>query len=147
MKTQVMVAAVVLLCLTVSAHAEQINMRAIARIESSLNPLAYNSYTKATGLYQVTPICLKDYNQYHAKKLTLNEMKNPVLCFQVADWYMNTRIPQLLLHYGYEDTIERRLVAYNAGITRVVYYDPPLNLLLPKQTRDYIRKYNEAVKW
>ena len=35
MKTQVMVAAVVLLCLTGSAHAEQINMRAIARIESS----------------------------------------------------------------------------------------------------------------
>jgi len=35
MKTQVMVATAILLCLTGSAHAEQINMRAIARIESS----------------------------------------------------------------------------------------------------------------
>ena len=147
MKTQVMVAIAALLCLTGSAHAEQINMRVIATIESSLNPLAYNSYTKATGLYQVTPICLEDYNDYHHKKFTLSEMKNPVLCYKVADWYMNTRIPQLLLHYGYEDTVERRLVAYNAGITRVVYYDPPLSPTLPRETRQYIKKYNEAVKW
>jgi len=139
MKTTVMVATVILLCLAGSAQAKEINMKAIAQIESSLNPLAYNQTSRATGLYQITPICLKDYNQYHTKNLTLNDMKNPALCYKVAYWYMNIRIPQLLHYYGHKDTIENRLTAYNAGIKWV-------GKKLPSETTNYIRKYNEAIK-
>ncbi|AKI96596.1 lytic transglycosylase domain-containing protein [Kosmotoga pacifica] len=41
-------------------------MIAIATVESSLNPVAYNERTKAAGLFQLTPICLKDLRERFA---------------------------------------------------------------------------------
>ena len=43
----------------------KVDMDNIYRIESSHNPKAYNSGSKAKGLGQITPIVLKEWNNYH----------------------------------------------------------------------------------
>jgi len=116
-----------------------IDMAIIATIESNNNPRAYNKRTQATGMYQITPICLKDYNLMHKRRFTLEQMYISEYCFIVANWYMNERIPQLLKHYGFSDTIDNRLIAYNYGIGNMRDKN---HLPLPEETRSYIIKYN-----
>jgi hypothetical protein len=131
-----------LLCLLMIAScdkvfAQEVDLSIIAQIESSNNPLAYNKRTQATGLYQITPICLKDYNSYHkGMEYALNEMFEPSKGYSVALWYLETRIPQLLKHYGKPDTLETRLISYNCGIGCI---DKPL----PVETKNYIIKYHK----
>ena len=74
----------------------EVDLNIIASIESSNNPLAYNSKSGATGKYQITPICLRDYNQYHSVQYTMTDMYDAVKCFVVADWYLNDRIPPIV---------------------------------------------------
>ena len=114
-----------------------VDMSIISQIESNNNPMAYNKRSGATGMYQVTPICLKDYNQHHQERVNLLifHMYEPKYAFIVANWYMNIRIPQMLKAYGIPDTISNRLHAYNAGIGMVK------KGIMPKETKDYIRKY------
>ena len=114
-----------------------IDMGKIAMIESSNNPLAYNRHSKARGLYQITPICLADYNQYHNIKYSIDDLYNKDINYDIANWYMNVRIPQLLKHYKQADTVENRLISYNAGINYVIK-----RLILPSETIEYIHKYN-----
>lgn len=122
------------------ADALTVRMDVIAQIESSNNPKAYNSRTKATGLHQITPICLKDYNIYHkGNTYTMQDMYQPQANKQVASWYINIRIPSMLNHYKHKVTIENVLTAYNWGISNV-------GKALPKETRDYIDKYNKLTK-
>ena len=137
----IVVAVIVFSLITLAAvrcGADEIDMSIIAQIESSNNPDAYNVLSKATGMYQITPVCLLDFNNYHKRKYSISEMFVPKKGYSVASWYMNTRIPQLLKHYGYEDTIEHRLIAYNAGIKRV-------GKELPKETINYIKKYKDLI--
>jgi len=135
-------------CMVGSAYAAEINLEIIKQIESSGNPHAYNKRSGATGLYQITPICLEDYNQFHPRPLCtppistcerfwemhMTEMYNPEKNYLVANWYMNTRIPQLLKHFKHLDTVENRLVSYKCGIDCV-------GKKLDKETRKYINKY------
>jgi len=114
-------------------------MDKIIEIESSGNPLAYNVNSSARGLCQITPICLRDYNSYHKVKYSLEDMYDPIKNREVGNWYMNVRIPQLLKYYGYEDTTRNRLIAYNWGISNI-------GKELPKETKDYINKYNKGVR-
>ena len=112
----------------------EVDLTIISSIESSNNPLAYNNKSEATGLYQITPICLKDYNQYHSVKYTMTDMYDAQKCFVVAEWYLNDRIPSMLRYYGHTVDLNNTLVAYNWGIGHV-------GETLPKETRDYIVKY------
>lgn len=123
-----------LLCLP--AKAEEIDLDIIAYIESSDNALAYNKTTQATGLYQITPICLADYNQYHKQKYKLSDMYKPDIAYIVASWYMNIRIPQMLRYYNKPIIIDNILTSYNVGISYVVK-----NKQLPMETINYIKKY------
>ena len=118
--------------------AGQINMNIIAQIESSNNPDAYNEVSGATGKYQITNICLADFNMYHNNKYTLKDMFNQGRCYEVAFWYLNKRIPQMLKHYGLKITIDNILICYNFGIGHLVNGDK-----LPKETRNYIKRYKE----
>ena len=127
------------------APAAEIDLSIIATIESSNNPLAYNEDSGARGLYQITEICLKDYNQYakrpaNAPILRLEALFSPEINKKVAQWYLNKRIPQLLSFYHIEDTIDTRLFAYNAGIGRVI------KGIMPRETRNYILKYQRLAK-
>lgn len=123
---------------TPSYAADIINLSTIKQIESSGNPLAYNSKTKAIGWYQITPICLKDYNQFHTSKIEQSELFNPTKNEMVARWYFSVRIPQLLKHYKQSQSIENILTAYNAGIKSVISKRQPI------ETAEYIRKYKRG---
>ena len=119
--------------------AEEINMDKIAMIESSGNPLAWNKKDNSRGIFQITPICLKEYNNFHpGAEYTMDDLWNVSVSTLIADWYINKRIPQMIKHYGKEDTLENRIIAFNAGISYVVSGKP-----IPKITKDYLRKYNE----
>ncbi len=108
-------------------------------IESSNSPQAYNKITKARGLYQITPVCLTDYNSSHSIHYTQEDLFNPKVNHRIANWYLNIRIPQLLNYYGIPDNTENRLIAYNWGIGNLVGWWKRL----PKETRGYLRKYQK----
>lgn len=112
-----------------------INLEKIKQIESSGNPKAFNKYTKARGLYQITPICLKDYNQQNKKSHKEEDLFIPEINTIIAEWYFNTRIPQLLKAFKKPINDTNILVAYNAGIKKVGSF------VLPKETKNYIKKY------
>ena len=118
----------------------------IAQIESNNNPTAYNPKTQAVGLYQITPICLKEYNSYHKTKYTKKDLFNPKINKKIAFWYLNKRIPQMLKYYGYKITVENILICYNWGIGNFIKWKQGRIKKLPKETRDYLRKYFELLK-
>lgn len=118
-----------------------INMQVLAKIESSKNPLAYNKRTGARGLFQITKPCLLEFNEYNHKNYTLNQLYNPSINYEVAFWYINTRIPQMLKYYQKEVTIRNILICYNAGISYVVE-----NKELKKETKNYLKKYFNLIK-
>lgn len=115
----------------------KIDLNAIKEIESSGNPLAV-SPAGAIGLYQIMPgSCLADYNQYHEVTYTRAQLFLPWVNERIADWYLHTRIPQLLRHYGQDVTEENILISYNAGISRVIKGETP------PATERYIEKYRQ----
>ena len=117
---------------------ELIKMKSISFIESSNNPTAFNSISKARGLYQITPICLLEYNNFHKVKYSQKDLFNAKINYKIAFWYLNTRIPQMLKHFGKEITVRNTLISYNAGISYVVK-----NKKLPSETENYIRRYEK----
>lgn len=123
------------------AHAQvfqpAVDMHKIMMIESSGNPMAHNKTDDSIGLFQITPVCLKEWNQYHpGKQYSREDLWNPAINKEIADWYINIRIPQMLKHYHKEDTVPNRITAYNAGINYIVHDKP-----LPKITQLYLKKY------
>ena len=69
----------------------------------------------------------------------------PSFAYDVADWYVNQAIPQMIRVSKVSDTLEHRLIAYNWGIGNLrkwvregEHYEK-----LPKETREYVRKYRE----
>ena len=94
-------------------------------------------------MYQITLICLRDYNLAHIRGgYNHSEMYDPVKAHKVAEWYLNKRIPRYLKYYGIEDTLENRLISYNFGVGNLrKYRDGAIEL--PKETSDYLIKYNK----
>jgi len=117
--------------------AEEINLDAIAFIESNNDSLAYNQTSEARGLYQITPVCLEEYNNYNRTDYTKADLFSEGINKEIAIWYITIRIPQMLRYFNKERSIRNILISYNAGINYVVK-----NLPLPKETIDYIDKYN-----
>lgn len=113
-----------------------IDLYAIAQIESSNNPNAFNPISKATGLYQITPICLKDFN-LNARRGTfsLSDMKDPAKAKIVASWYLFERLPGLIQHLGEEVNVDTILIGYNCGPGCLK------RSKLPPETQNYLTKY------
>ena len=63
----------------------------------------------------------------------------------VGNFYMNTRIPEMLEYYGIPDWYATRIGAYNAGIGRLLklwqHYGDDWVAHAPKEIRDYLNKY------
>ena len=142
MRTALKIAFICVLCLfsaTFSAWAGvRVDLSKIAQIESSGNPYAWNKKDDSRGLYQITPICLKEYNNFHPRDdYNMDDLWDVSISTAIADWYINVRIPQMIKHYGKEDTIENRLIAYNAGISYI-----KSEKQIPPITKQYIIKYN-----
>lgn len=119
-----------------------IDMGAIAYIESKGNPFAYNSSSSARGIFQITEICLKDWNAYHPRdKYTPKDLFRSDANIKIATWYLSERIPQLLRHYGLEVNLENILISYNFGIGNLVK-----GKKLPEETINYIRDFKELTE-
>ncbi len=145
------------------AHAEDINLDVIADIESAGNPLAYNRESQATGMYQITDAVIQTYLIDRKKLLdkenaiedtrmpmifALSDMYEPKYAFIVANWLLNTKIPSWLNYYHIPDNRISRLIAYNWGIghlrkwfNRGSHWNQ-----LPRETRNYIKKYFKEVE-
>jgi hypothetical protein len=117
------------------AHAETINMDAIAQIESSGNPQAYNPKDGAIGKYQITKIVLTEYNNFHAQKFSRKDLYNEHINFEIASWFMRVRIPQMLVYYRLPLTTENKIIAWNAGIRNAI------KGRVPTVTKQYLKKY------
>jgi hypothetical protein len=119
----------------------EIDLERIKQIESSGNPLAYNKSSHARGLYQITPICLVEYNNFHDGQYFVDDLFNPEINEKIADWYLHKRIPQMLRHFNKPVTVDNILIAYNSGISYVVS-----GKTLPNETIVYLKKYKESGK-
>lgn len=132
------------------AYAHPINMDAIAEIESSNNPKAVGKVGEI-GLYQISPIVLKHYNQssnQHGLGLVEeNELLDPIVNHKVAEWYMNWLFDRCW-------TVRDTIIAWNFGIGNWrswknwnsepdVITNPSALVHLPKITQDYLKKYEK----
>ena len=130
------------------AHAEVvIKLQAIKTIESSGNPYAFNSRTKCYGWYQISEICLQDFNQLNKTNYEPQDLFNPLINEMVASWYFK-RLGQLLNFYNIPVSIVTVLASYNWGIGNVVqWYTNGTRLEeLPEETKRYIERYEELTQ-
>lgn len=134
MKKSIFSILLLLIALPCSAGQIKIDLEKIIKIESAGRENAYNKHSGARGLCQITPICLRDYNNHHARKYTRQQLFIGAINKKIARWYLERRIPTLLKYFHHPDTIRNRLIAYNAGIGRV-------GKRLPAETKNYIEKY------
>ena len=133
------VSVLVLVMLCVGVYADTvIDLNKIIAIESSGNANAFNKSSQARGLCQITPICLREWNDFNSTQYSKEDLFIPAVNKEIATWYLNVRIPQMLRHYRKEDSVRNRLIAYNAGISYVVN-----GKSLPSETVRYIEKYNK----
>ena len=61
--------------------------RAVSMVESSGDSLAYNVSERATGIVQIRPILLKDYNARTGSRLKLSEMYSTKISKKVFLYY------------------------------------------------------------
>ena len=121
-----------------------IDLKAIKVIESSNNPLAYNAKTRCYGLYQISEICLKDFNNFHGTAYRPRDLFNPLLNKRISAWYFK-RIEKMLKFYGVPVSLAAVLASYNWGIGNVLDWHKEGGEFrrLPGMTRAYIRKYQK----
>jgi len=138
--TSILVLIFSLLISITDANASIIDMQRIAHIESSGNPLAHNKREDGRGLFQINPICLREWNNFHPREqYTPDDLFNEQINTRIAEWYMNKRIPAMIKHFGKEDTVENRIIAWNAGINYV-----KTGKEIPQITKNFIAKYNRG---
>lgn len=123
-----------------TAHAAVvIDMERIKIIESSGNPLAHNKKEDGRGLYQISRVVLQEWNSFHPNNRFVNtDLWDAAINYQIANWYMNVRIPKMLQAYGIADNVQNRLIAYNAGIKNAIFGR------VPPVTKQYLAKYRGA---
>ncbi len=119
-----------------------IDFQAIQSIESGGNPAAFNDRTRCYGLYQISEICLQDYNQVNGTQYLPGDLFNPGVNASIAGWYFE-RINFMLDHYAVPRSLTTVIACYNWGIGNVVkwYRQGADFAALPWETRAYIRKY------
>lgn len=103
--------------------------QAIISVESSGNPKAYNQFTGAVGLMQLTPIIYKKVcglSKQEAFEITKN-----IACGSLFFKHLLTK---------YNNNLERSLVFYNNGyvVTHPEYYDKVISKI-PKKQLDKIK--------
>ena len=128
------------IALPIWAQEPLINLEVIKMIESNGDPFAYNERTRCYGLYQISEICLEEYNQFNKTNYNITNLFMPEIAEKIARWYFEVRIPQMLKYYHKPVTVENCIIAYNAGIQAVV------KGYTPKETRVYLRKYAQLAK-
>ena len=75
---------------------------AMAMVESSGDPMAYNARERATGIVQIRPILLDDYYQRTGNRLKLSDMYDTIKSKEI--WYYYA----LKYHYTEYEQIARK---------------------------------------
>lgn len=129
-------------CVSVYAGAE-VSLDALAMIESSNKPWKFNPKTKATGLFQITPIALKDFNNEVGSSLKLKDMYIEEKNAHVAIWTLEERIPQFIKVYKLKDDLLTRIAIWNWGIDNTINWHRSGAKFreLPLETRNFYKKY------
>jgi len=137
---------IILFSLNIARAEIVINMQAIKAIESNGNPYAFNLRTKCYGLYQISEICLKDYNQIHRTDYAPQDLFNPFINETVASWYFK-EVNRMLNFYEIPVSITTVIASYNWGIGNVVkwYKNGASFKELPQETQEYIKKYQKII--
>lgn len=136
------------------AFCHPIDMDALAQIESSNNPKAYNKKSQARGLYQITPIVLKHYNYVNMTEKDYYveyDLNLPEINTKIANWYLNWLFKYIQRNYhkgiynpDYERAWEDILIAYNWGPNNWrKWSNSEGKIKLPKETQAYLRRYQE----
>ena len=130
----------------------KINLDAIAQIESSGNPDAENKVSGARGKFQITAVCLDDYNQFHGVKVTGEDLWNPKINERVANWYLHVRLPQILEAMDVPVTTFTICAAYNWGPGNLARWYKAANREelkqmrgVPRETVNYYRIYCQLI--
>ncbi len=119
------------------------NLEAIKQIESSGNPTAFNKGSGARGLFQITPVVLKEWNQKNPKeKYSTKQLFDPEVNTKIAGWYLDRLANHYAPHYGIEPTTENILGMYNWGMGNVKKLKEGKIKAMPPETTNYIKKYN-----
>ena len=120
-----------------AGHAEVvIDMAKIAQIESSGDPRAVGR-AGDLGLYQITPVLLKEYNAFCiGETVKSKDLFDAKKSHKVASWYFKKRIPQMLRHFKRPVTVRNVLIAWNAGIKYTLK-----GMKVPVVTLKYLTKY------
>lgn len=112
----------------------EIRLELISQLESSNNPKAFNKKTQAYGIFQITPVCLKHYNQLHpAAQLKTDQLFSAKQNKKVARWYFKWLSKQLREE-------KRILVAWNWGLKHARHWDGNIRTL-PNETQKFLCKY------
>lgn len=96
---------------------------AIAHIESDFRTNARNRKTNATGLCQLTPNCIDEYNWSHNTKYTMQDALDPDINLEIGFWYYKRILTHYAKSYGYittttpEKELRDAYLAYNVGVT------------------------------
>ena len=116
----------------------------IVKIESNWDYWKQRKDTKATGLMQIRPIALKEWNKYGLGRIyNQYDLFDPIVNVTVGKWYLHERIGKHYLpHYKLDITDENKAASYNAGPVRIGEIGDAVKNFhrLPKQTRDYLQK-------
>ena len=120
-----------------SSNAWAVDLNAIKMIESGGNEKAWNRTEDGRGLFQINPICLKEYNEKTKSFIKKDSLFIGEINTRIAMWYIEKRIPQMLRYYGKKVNDTNIIWAYNAGIGNVI------KGIMPKTTKEYIEKYNK----
>ena len=127
------------------ADAEDLNMSIISMIESGGNAhaVSFLGAKYGRGLYQVSEVCLKEYNQYKKRDIKVSELFDSATCLRIANWYANTRVVQLLRHYNLPQSIKYKIYCYNWGIGNVLKWHNKGCVMseVPSETINYLQRY------
>ncbi len=132
-----------MMCSFSAAHAETtIDLEAIKTIESGGDPQAVNVETGCYGLYQISEICLADYNQRRHSRYVIEDLFRPEINETIASWYFE-RIKEMLARYRIPINTTTLIASYNWGIGHVAAWAKEGMRFeqLPAETRRYIKKY------
>jgi hypothetical protein len=64
--------------------------QAVCMEESNMDPNAYNPLEEATGISQIRPIRLEEYNKLTGKNYTMKDMFNPLISKEIFMFYASS---------------------------------------------------------
>jgi hypothetical protein len=129
-------------------------LAAVAQNESSFNPKAVTGH--AVGLFQITPVVLKDYNAQHGTACTRADLFDPLLNTRIAVEHIHhiidlySKIPALKPDWASRRWVELLTLGWNAGhsaVARVVEHMKQAGVPPERTTIDTVHQAAVAMQY